>query len=268
MDTNQSFWSTAAFRNLAIALAALLVLLVAAKVVAEVKSIGYIGTGTPVTNAITVNGKGEIIATPDVATFSFGVTEEAASVPEAQKAATEKMNAILDYVKKAGVEEKDVKTVSYNIYPRYEWQGATMYQSGRQVLAAYVVSQNIEVKVRNLDNAGTLLSGIGEYGATDVSGLNFTIDDQDEIQRQARNEAIADAREQAQILARSLGVKLGRMTGFYENMPYQPYPMYYGKEMMAMDGAGAARNQAAVAPGVPAGENKIVSNVSVTYEIK
>lgn len=265
MDTNKTFWTSPLFRNLVIALAALLVVLVAAKAIAEIKSIRYIGSGTPVTNAITVNGKGEVLATPDIATFSFGVSEEAPSVPEAQKAATEKMNAILAYVKTAGVEEKDVKTVSYNIYPRYEWRGATAYQSGKQVLAAYVVSQNIEVKVRNLDNAGTLLSGIGEYGATDVSGLNFTLDDQDALQREARDQAIVDAREQAEVLAKALGVKLGRMTGYYENAPYQPYPMYFAKDAM---GGAAMERSVATAPSVPSGENKIVSNVSVTYEIK
>lgn len=250
-------------RKVAVVLGAVLVLFVAAKTVSELKEMAYIGKSAYPANVITVSGKGEVMATPDIATFTFTVSEEAASVGAAQEDATEKMNSILAYVSEQGVEEKDVKTVSYNIYPRYEYRGGTAYTSGTRYLAAYVVSQTIEIKVRDLTKAGALLSGIGQFGATDVSGLTFSVDAQDELVRQARAEAIEDAREQAKVLAKSLGVRLGKITSFYENSPYQPYPVYYAKDM-AM---GGVANEAA-APSLPAGENKVVSNVSVTYEIK
>src|SRR3989344_2168770 len=200
-------------RKVGVVLGVVLVIFVVAKTLSEFKAMPYIGKTTPTTNVITVSGKGEVLATPDIATFSFGVTEEAQTVESAQKNATEKMNAILDYIKKDGVSEKDVKTTLYNIYPRYEYRatsaGAPYYGSGKQVLAAYVVSQKIEVKVRKLTDAGKFLSGIGEFGATDVSGLTFTRDDQDKLVREARDKAIQNARGEAKALAKSIGVRLG-----------------------------------------------------------
>jgi uncharacterized protein YggE len=244
-------------------LGVLLVVFLAVKIVGEVKTVSHIGKVPGATNSITVSGKGEILATPDIATFSFSVTEEAPAVPDAQKNASEKTKAILAYLKKKGVDDKDVKTLSYNIYPRYEYTGATYYNSGKQILAAYVVSQTVEVKVRALEDAGSLLSGIGEFGATNISGLSFSVDKQDEVSREARDKAIQDAREQAEVLAKSLDVKLGDIISFSEN-PYYPGPIYYAKDMaMGMGGGGEQ-----TAPQLPSGESKIVSNVTITYEIR
>ncbi|MDO8579550.1 MAG: SIMPL domain-containing protein [bacterium] len=254
-------------RKVGVILGVVLVIFVAAKTLAEFKAMSYIGKTTPVTNVISVSGKGEILATPDIATFSFGVTEEAQTVEVAQKSATEKMNVILEYVKTSGVSEKDVKTTSYNIYPRYEYRAISAstpyYGGGKQVLVAYVVSQTIEVKVRKLTDAGKLLSGIGEFGATDVSGLTFTQDKQDALVREARDKAIQDARNQAKALAKSLGVRLGDIISFSDNQGY-PGPIYYAKSASMGMGGG----ESAPVPDIPAGENKIVSNVTITYEIK
>ncbi|HEU5114634.1 MAG TPA: SIMPL domain-containing protein [Candidatus Paceibacterota bacterium] len=254
-----------AFRNLAYALLALLVAFTAAKLVSELKSMKYIGTGIASADTITVSGEGDVIAPPDIATFTFTVQEEGPSVPDAQKKATDNMNAILAYLKKSGVEDRDVKTDSYNIYPRYEYhQTANMpyYGGGTQVLAAYVVSQTVEIKVRKLDQAGTLLSGIGEFGASNVSGLSFSVDNETQVERQARDKAIADAKEQAQSLAQSLGVSLVRIVSFNE-ANNRPMPIYYAKADAVM-GMGGAES----APSLPTGENKITSNVTITYEIK
>lgn len=254
-------------RKIAVILGIVLTVFIAAKTLAEFKAMSYIGKTTPMTNVISVSGKGEILATPDIATFSFAVTAEAGTVEVAQKQATEKINAILDYVKKSEVSEKDVKTTSYNIYPRYEYRAtsasAPYYGGGKQVLVAYVVSQTIEVKVRKLADAGKLLSDIGEFGATDVSGLTFTEDNHDKLVREARDIAIKDARDQARVLAKSLGVRLGDITSFYES-GNNPGPIYYAKSTaMGMSG-----DESAPVPDIPAGENKIVSNVTITYEIK
>jgi hypothetical protein len=250
-------------KKAAIILAAALTLFVAVKTISELKGMSYIGKSVNAANTITVSGKGEVLATPDIATFSFSVSEEASSVSDAQTRATEKSNAILASIKEAGIEDKDIKTTSYNIYPRYEYRNAGIYTSGTQYLAAYVVSQTVEVKVRKLEDAGKLLATVGDLGATNVSGLNFSIDKQDELARSARDMAIKDARKQAKILADSLGVRLVRISAYYESAPYQPYPVYYGAGKDMLSSAQAER-----APEIPAGENEIVSNVTITYEIK
>lgn len=252
-------------RKVGVILGVVLIIFVVVKTVAEFKGISYIGRTAPVTNVISVSGKGEVITTPDIATFTFGVTEEAGTVEVAQKNTTEKTNAILDYLKKSGVEDKDIKTTSYNIYPRYDYVSTSYGYGSKQILAAYVVSQTIEIKARKLEDAGKLLSGIGEFGATNVSGLSFTRDDENKLVRSARDMAVQDARTQAKALAKSLGVRLGRVTSFYENPGYGYPSVYYAKgQVLGMGGDGREESIA----NIPSGENKIVSNVTITYEIK
>ena len=217
-----------------------------------------------VVNTITVSGKGEVVVKPDIATVSFGVTAENLDVAKAQTEATTKMNNIINLLKGKGVAEKDIKLTNYNIYPRYDYLQAQTYPyiSGKQTLAAYVVSQTVEVKIRDISKAGGILSGVGEFGVTDVSGLTFTVDNEEVVKDQARDLAIEDAKTQAKVLAKGLGVKLIKITSFSEG---GNYPIYAMNKSMALGIGGA---DAAIAPQVPMGENKITSNVSITYEIK
>jgi hypothetical protein len=214
-------------------------------------------------DTITFSGKGEVVVKPDIATVSFGVTVENLNVGKAQTEATTKMNSIIDLLKTKGVAEKDIKLTNYNIYPRYDYLQAQIYPyTGKQTLAAYVVSQTVEVKIRDISKAGEILSGVGEFGVTDVSGLTFTVDNEDVVKDQARDLAITDAKTQAKNLAKSLGVSLVKITNFSEG---GNYPVYYEMNKSMALGMGAAD---AAVPQVPMGENKITSNVSITYEIK
>jgi uncharacterized protein YggE len=217
-----------------------------------------------VVNTITVAGKGEVVVKPDIATVSFGVTAENLDVAKAQTESATKMNNIIDLLKKKGVEDKDIKLTNYNIYPRYDYLTASQSYpyGGKQVLAAYVVSQTVEVKIRKIADAGAILSGVAEFGVTDVSGLTFTVDNQDEVKDIARDLAIKDAKAQAKVLAKGLGVRLVKITNFSEN---GISPIYYGLEKSMAAGIGGADS---VAPQIMTGENKIISNVSVTYEIR
>jgi hypothetical protein len=249
----------------------LLALFLLAATVYVFQSYRFIGSGVSATNTITVTGEGEVSAVPDIATFSITIQERAEEVEDAQTTATENTNAIIAYLEEQGIEDKDIKTTGYNVYPRYEYTERVCTVEGycppgEQVLAGYEVSQSIEVKVRDTEKAGALLSGVGSLGASQVSGLSFTIDDEDELQADARQEAIDDAREKAETLASQLGVRLVRIVGFNES-GYEPYYAYgRGGAEMAMDAS--VKLQAAPAPQLPTGENEIISNVTVTYEIR
>ena len=131
------------------------------------------------------------------------------------------------------------------------------------MLRGFQVSQTLNVKVRDTKKAGDLLSGVGSLGASSVSGLSFTIDDEDALQAEAREKAIEKARGKAEQLAGQLGVSLVRVVGFSEDGGGYPMPMYARAEMAFGD-----FESKMAAPEIPAGENKIVSNVSVTYEIR
>lgn len=214
---------------------------------------------------IMVSGKGEVYIKPDIATISFGVTAESLDIGKAQTESATKINAIVAELKKLGIEEKDIKTTNYNMYPRYEYQKTSVmypYDSGKQILAGYVVTQGITVKVRDLPKAGEILASLGELGATDISGLSFTVDNDDAVKAQARAAAIADAKAKAEVMAKALGVRLVKVTAFTEDSYYP----YYGKTM-ALDVANGMGG-AGVAPQLPTGENLVTSNVNVTYEIR
>lgn len=227
----------------------------------------YIGTNPQAQSIISVSGKGEVVAVPDIASFYFSVEQESLLVADAQANVAKRTNDILSFLKKNGVVEKDIQTAGYTIYPRYEYTpragdgsvGISL-PSGTRYLAAYVVSQSVSVKVRTLADAGKLLSGIGELGATNVSGLSFDVDRRDALVKNARDKAIADARAEAANLAKSLGVRLVRLVSYNEG---GGYPVYYAKAAAL----GAADASASV-PDIPAGEDKITSTVSLTYEIK
>ncbi|MFA6272966.1 MAG: SIMPL domain-containing protein [Candidatus Paceibacterota bacterium] len=238
----------------------------AGKAIKELKAIGYVGKALSPTATISVSGEGEVLTKPDISTFSFTVEMESLNVAEAQSGAAETVNDILAQLKKLGVAEKDVKTLGYNIYPRYEYisYGVTYEyyppNGGTRTLAGYVVSQTIEVKVRKIEDAGKIISSIGEMGASNLSGLSFSVDQADEFKAEARKAAIADAQSKAKILAKDLGVTLVRVTSFSESGNY-PGPIYYAKAEAVGMGGGST-------PEVPSGENRIVSNVTIIYEIR
>lgn len=236
--------------------------------IGELKELRYIGSGVPATNTITVSGEGEVFAVPDIASFSVSIQEEAEEVQDAQEIATEKANDIIAYLKSQGIDEKDIRTADYSVYPQYDYiQGicrADYCTPGEQKLRGYQVTQTLTVKVRDTKKAGDILSGVGSRGASNVSGLTFTIDEEEELQAEARALAIADAQAKAEELADQLDVTIVRVTGFYENEGGYPIPYAYGKG----GDVALSRAESAPAPEIPVGENKIVSNVSVTYEIR
>lgn len=247
----------------------LLVVFLAVVSIKEFKGISYVGKDTPIMNSISVNGKGEAISIPDIATFSFSVTENAKTVKEAQTKATEKINSALAAIKAGGVDEKDIKTLYYSINPNYEYtQGiCTQYgcPPGKQVLNGYNVSQTIQVKVRDLSKAGELFDTLGSAGVQNVDSLAFSIDDIDSVKAMARAAAIVNAKEKAEKIADELGVKLVRVMSFYDSSDDQYYP-YYGREMGM--GGDAMLSVKAPTPEIPQGEQKVIASVSITYEIR
>jgi uncharacterized protein YggE len=218
-------------------------------------------------NSITLSGHGEVSAAPDIANVSFTIHKDAKTVKEAQEAVALVEKAALDSLKANKVEEKDIKTLSASFNPKYEYQqkicAAGSYCGGKQVLVGYEAYENVSVKVRNVDDAGKIMQDLGGLGVTDLSGPNFSIDDEDVLKAEARAEAIKDAKEKAKRLAKDLGVRLGDVMSFNEGGEYPISPMYYGRDMMMSESAKVS------APAqLPKGENTITSDVFITFEIR
>jgi uncharacterized protein YggE len=268
MNIPSKFWNTL------IGLAGVLTILAFILVVKEAKSIAYVGVNPNTTNTINVSGSGDAVAIPDIATFSFTVTESAKTVAAAQQDATTKNNAAIKAMKDGGVAEKDIQTTSYSINPHYDYQraicpaattnGTTYCPGGKSVLTGYDVAQTTSIKIRDLSKAGTLFTTIGSLDVQNVNGLSFSVDNPDSVNAKARAEAITDAQSKANELAKQLGVRLVRIVSFSENNGYRP-SVVYGMGMAKSADVGAT---ASAAPEINTGEQKVTDNVEITYEIK
>jgi uncharacterized protein len=224
----------------------------------KAKEYDYIGISEETRNVVTISGEGKIVAVPDIGKVQVGLITTKKTVAEAQKENSTKMNEIIKEIKGLGVADKDIKTVAYTIYPEYDWI------DGQQIFKDYQISQTIEVKIRDTEKISAILDKAGTLGANNVGSLTFEVDNVEKIQQQARLEAITDAKTKAEELAKAMGVKLGKITAFYEDN-YNPVP-YYDYAVKESAGVGGMVS-AAPAPSISTGESEITSNVSITFEL-
>ncbi len=215
----------------------------------------YIGKADKSERVITIDGQGKVIAKPDIAVTTMGMISEAKTVAEAQSKNTAVMNKLISKLKELGVEEKDIQTTNYYIYPQYNYT-----ESKGQELIGYQVSQSVTIKIRNLAKANDVLGLAGEVGTNSVSGLQFTIDDDEIYKAQAREEALKKVGEKAVSLSKSLGVRLGSIVSYAEYSGNGNLVSYKGYEMGIGGGASA--------PQVESGSMDVVMNVNVTFEIR
>jgi uncharacterized protein YggE len=224
----------------------------------NVRQFGVIGKAPETPRTIAVDGTGKVTAAPTIAMISAGVqTDGGTNIAATQKQNTDKMNALTAAIKALGVAPADIQTANYSIYPRYD------YTTGKTVLTGYTVSQSVNVKVRDLAKVSDVFQKAGELGANQVSGPDFTIDDPESVKADARAKAITNAEEKAATLAAALGVKLVRVASFNESssapVPYD----FSAKSAMGIGGGGNA-----APPQIETGTLDVVSNVTISYEIK
>ena len=262
----ETLFTNRKFIKASIALVVVLSLFVLVLFINEIKSSGYIGGQNMPT--ISVSGEGDVMATSDIATITANLSNDGATTAEAQSALNDSVTKTLAYLKTQSIADADIKSEYGGLSPKY---GAVANQvvcftypcppQPPQKIVGYTATQSITIKIRAVDSASDVRTGLANLGITDISGPDFTIDNPDMYNDQARAKAITDAQNKAQILAKELGVHLGKITSFSEN-GNGVMPMAFDAKAM-MSGATAAP-----APVLPKGQNKITSNVSITYEIK
>jgi len=223
--------------------------------------------------SFSVSGEGRIAAVPDIAVFNFSViTQGGEDVASLQSQNTERTNAVLDFLKGEGIADQDIKTISYDLTPRRN-TGAVV-RPGMPVssvatpmpadeIIGFTVNQTVEVKVRDFDQLGALLSGVVSAGANSVSRFTFDFDDPIELRNQARAEAIAEAKRKADMIAKTTGFRVGRLLSIdeYGFSPFSRMGMGGAPEMATMDMAGPM-------PNIEPGEEDILVNVTLRYEIR
>jgi uncharacterized protein YggE len=224
----------------------------------NLRSFYFIGKADAPEHTISVESQGKVTVVPDIAMTTMGMISDAATVAEAQQKNTETMNKLIDRLKGLAIEAKDIQTANYNVYPQYEYS-----DKGVQTLKGYQVSQNVTVKIRNLQNSQKVLALAGELGINNVSGITFTIDDREVYKAQAREIAIQKVQAKAAALSSSLGVHIVGIVNYNEYEGGQnDYPLY--KANVMADSVGAA----APAPSIEPGSTDVLLNVSVTYQIQ
>jgi uncharacterized protein YggE len=211
----------------------------------------------PTARTLNVNGLGEVFLTPDVAYIYVGVHTEGATASEAVEENKAQTTAVIEALKAAGVDEKDIRTTNFSIWPSQQY-GPDGLATGTVVM----VDNNVYVVVRDLDGLGDLLDSVISAGANSINSIQFDVADKTEAVKDARAKAVEDAKAQAAELAEAAGVSLGEITSisFFDN---SPYPMYEGKG----GGGGMMYAEAAAVPIQP-GQLSISVSVNVTYEIK
>ena len=206
---------------------------------------------------ISVSGTGTVTVAPDVAVLIMGVEVTRETVAEAREEAAAANQAIRDSLERDGVEERDVATQFFNIYPQY------VYEERRAPeIIGFTVTNQLRVKVRELDSVSDVLDGaIDAAGdAVRVQSISFTIDEPEQFFDQARADAMADARERAEQLAGLAGVSLGPPRTISESRGGGPIPF--------PGDAGGFGLEAQAATPISPGETEITLTVFVVYGIE
>ena len=216
----------------------------------------------PASNAdmrtLTVSGSGEAFLAPDIAYIYIGVHTENATAAEAVEENTSRTEELIQAIQDFGIAVQDIRTTNFSIYPMDRFDPATGMPSGERV---YAVDNTVYVTVRDLAGLGDLLDTAVQAGANTVNSVQFDVAEKDDALQEARAEAVADAREQAEALAQAAGLTLGEIQSinFFDA---QPYPIFDGK-----GGGGGMAAEAAAVPIQP-GQLTFTVNVSVTYELR
>lgn len=207
---------------------------------------------------ITVTGEGKVYVKPDIATVTLGLKTDGQSVKDITKKNVDIINKIIKDVKDLKIDEKDIQTTQYSIYPKYNWTEKT-----GSVPDGYTIEQNVTIKIRNFDNISGVLQIASNNGANTVSGLTFTVDNPEKARQEARAKAIEQAKANAQNLAKESGISLGKLINVYEG--YSPVPVVYNTAKNAM-GMGAA--DSVPAPTIQPGQQEVSVSINLTYQVK
>lgn len=232
----------------------ILVLTIAALFIIKVFDISYPVSVRTVekTQDLAVVGEGKIEVVPDLANIDVGiVVTNASSIASARESMTNTNNKIIESMQKLNIKNSDIKTTAFSITPNY------VFENNRNRIEGYNGNARVSIKVRDTKLASKVIEEAALSGANEVYTAQFTVEDPAKYREEARNKAIQNAKDQAEKLAGSLGIKLGKVTNIVEASP--DTPPIFGKEVMAVDGRGGG---AVIEPG----SQTITSTVTLFFE--
>ena len=207
----------------------------------------------PPQRTITVTGTGLVTLTPDIAYINIGVHSQDASAATAMNDNNLNAQAVIDAIKSFGIEDKDIQTTNFSIYPQQQYDN-----NGNMTGIIYVVENTVYVTMRDLTKLGDLLDASFRAGANNINSISFDLADKTDALSQARSAAVTDARKQADELTGATGVSLGDV---------QTISYYDSSAPLIAQGLRAAMGGGDSVP-VQAGSMQITTTVTIVYEIK
>jgi uncharacterized protein YggE len=173
---------------------------------------------SPSTRSMTVTGSGSVDAVPNRAGLVVGVSTDAATARAALAANAEKAARVIEALRSTGVAKQDLQTADVSVSPRWDDGGKS---------DGFTAHSSVQVKVREVARAGSILDAAVAAGATETSGPSFDRGDREALYRGALKAAFADARAKAATLAGEAGASLGRVLRIEESPAAGgPVPMY------------------------------------------
>ena len=218
-------------------------------------------------SGIRVSATGRANAAPDIAVVSLGVEALEDTASEARASAATAMTNVITVLQEAGIEEADIQTQFFHISPRYQHveiercdtegegsheegdeEGAeetelntaekTCYKAWENRLIGYSVSNQATVKVRNLDDTGSVIDKVADSAGdlVRINGVSFQIENTQMVEDAARTNAVAELFRKARMLAELSEVELGRMVYLSEEVRGgSPQPLYARAEAASAD---------------------------------
>lgn len=189
-----------------------------------------------VTNEIdsfSVTGEGQVATKPDIAYLAVGFQQSGSSVMQVQTQVNQVINDVSQRLQQLGIDiDKDIKTTSYSINPRYDWQ-----DESRKIIG-YDAHTSLRIIIRDIEQINQVVDEAVAGGANIMNGLSFDVDDKEQFVNQARKEAVTEAKKKAQLAAGTAGFKLGRLIGYHESAGDDYLrPVYSDKALSSLESA-------------------------------
>jgi uncharacterized protein len=214
-------------------------------------------------SVISVVGNGEVRVAPDTASVRLGVTRQAQTGQAAQQEVNVVLRAILEGITGLGIPERHIRTSQLSLFPVYAQERPEPMREPREPrIAGYRATSTVTVRVEDLRQVGPVVDAALTAGANQLEGVQFTLRDDTQVREQALSEAVREARNKAEVIARALDVRLGRVIEVAEGGVSFIPPPFPEREMLM------ARAAADVATPISPGEVTVTANVTIRYRIQ
>lgn len=212
-----------------------------------------------ISGELAVVGEGKVDAVPDTAIADVGITvANESTVEQVQDQITTTNYAIINSLAKLGVPKKNITTSNYSVYPNYTYGTS----GGPGQITGYAGNVTISIKMNDTSKLSEVITAATDAGANQIYSTQFIIENPEKYREQARNKAIQNAKDQASQLAKSLGIRLGKIVNVVESNATSPI---YSVDRSYAGGAGLGGGGGA-APDLETGTQTVTSTVTLYFQ--